>query len=140
MSEDETGNVLKEKEQVIPRETKFENTKFQKNSKYGTEPNSYTKEYAEMVEDLSAICDYICKLLNEGPEVKESLAKRILTLRVIFKMILMKTFANNFDRIGLLEQIIFDMMYEQQMRIAVAAYQRQMQVREQQKKEKDYVQ
>lgn len=142
MTDDEKETCPKRKDIVIPRETTFEKYEIPENLKVWEEPHSYTQEYAEMMEDLSAICDHICKLLNEGPEVKESISKRMLTLRVIFKLLLLKTFANNFDRIGLLEQIIFDIMYEQQMRIAVAAYQRQMQEqsKEQHQREKTYVQ
>ena len=143
MSEDENANKpeSEKKPVVVPRETKFAEYEVPDQLKVWDSPQAYTKEYAEMMADLSAMCDYIAKNLNEGPEVKDSVAKRVLTLRAVIKTIMMKTFCNNFNRVGLLEQMIFDIMYEQQMKIALAAYQRQMQAQadQQRMREKGYV-
>jgi hypothetical protein len=136
MPEENSNKTEKKPDIVIPRDTKFGEYEIPEQLKVWDSPNSYSKEYGETMEDLSAICDYIAKLLNEGPEIKESVAKRMLTLRAVMKTIIMKTFCNNFNRIGLLQQMIFDIQYEQQMKIALAAYQRQMQAQEAIEKEK----
>ncbi len=139
MAENESDNKpdSEKKPVIVPRETKFGEYEVPDQLKVWDGPESYTKEYGEMMADLSALCDHIAKQLNEGPEVKDSVAKRVLTLRAVIKTIMMKTFCNNFNRVGLLEQMIFDIMYEQQMKIALAAYQRQMQAQAQQQRMRD---
>jgi hypothetical protein len=136
MTEENDNKSEKKPDIVIPRDTKLGVYEVPEQLKTWDSPDSYSKEYGEMMEDLSAICDYVAKLLNEGPEIKESVTKRMLTLRAVMKTIIMKTFCNNVNRVGLLAQMIFDIQYEQQMKIALAAYQRQMQTQQEMEKQK----
>jgi hypothetical protein len=103
--------------------------------------DSYTPEFEHMMDEFGSIVDYVCKQLNEGPEVKDNITKRILTLRIIIKALLGKTFINNLSRVGMLEQLLFDIMYEQQMREALTMYKKQQEQAQKEENErmKNYV-
>lgn len=107
---------------IIPRETTFGNYEIPKCLESWSGDSDYGEEYKAMVEDISAICDHLCKLLNEGPETKDSLVKRSLTIRAIFRFIFQRAFLNNFTRLGILEQVKFDVLYGQEMIIAMKNY------------------
>jgi len=67
-----------------------------------------SEEYKEMLGELSSIANYITYRLNEGPETKESIVKRVLTLRAIILELLDNTFLDGFHRYGLLTDILCD--------------------------------
>lgn len=128
---------------IIPRETKFDKYVTPSCLETWSENGAtYSQEYQDQLEDMSAICDHLCKMLNEGSETKDSFTKRALTLRAIIRFLFQRTFLNNFVRLGVLEQIRFDILYTQEMQIALKNYEKAMksQSDEQQKRERNYVQ
>lgn len=124
----EENKPKKKPDIVIPRDTKFE--KYDTPScleTWGEKGVTYSQEYQNLIDDIASICDHLCKLLNEGPETKDSFTKRALTLRAIIRFLFQKTFLNNFTRLGVLEQIRFDILYTQEMQIALKNYEKAMQ-------------
>jgi len=119
---------------VIPRETKFGDYATPECLETWNDESHYGPEYKVMLEDISSICDHLCKLLNEGPETKDSFTKRALTLRAIMRFLLQRTFLNNFVRLGVIEQIRFDLLYNQEMMIQLKNYQKAMQAEQQKAK------
>jgi hypothetical protein len=140
---EEKKNEIKDKIKVvsIPSKVEFKKYDVPDALKIWDSPESMSPEYKEMMDEISSICDYIVKQLNEGPEVSESISKRALTLKAIIKLIMMKTFLNHFYRLGILEQLLYETLYEQQVRQVMSAVQEQMQEQaEKQEKKMSYVQ
>lgn len=133
----EENTPKKKSDIVIPREVKLEAYKSPDClSNWDDENILQTPEYKAMLDDISSICDYLCKQLNEGPETKDSFTKRILTLRAIIRFLLQRTFLNNFMRLGMIEQVKFDILYNQELSIMAQKYAKEMEA--QQKRTRDY--
>jgi hypothetical protein len=121
----ETHNCSKEP-LVVPRKVEFPDYEVPENLASWDVEHQTTPEYNKMVSDILTCADFISKTLNEGPEVKDSVTKRMITLRAVLRVICLKTLATHFLRLGVVEQIKFDILYEQQMQIQMEQYQKMM--------------
>lgn len=74
--------------------------------------NLPSKEYIEMLDELMTLVRYIGKRLNEGPEVKESLMKRTVTLKSILMEITHVTILDGYHRYGILVELLNDVYME----------------------------
>ena len=81
-----------------------------------------TPEYRVMMDNLNVLIDNIAVSLNEGPEVADSVAKRIQSLDAIIKSIMSKVFVSLYDRVAILNKVSFELMYENEMKKAMAQY------------------
>ena len=99
---------------------------------------SITPEYRAMMDNLNVLIDNIAVSLNEGPEVADSVAKRIQSFDAIIKSLMSKVFISLYDRIAILGKVQFELMYDNEMKKAAAQYIAAMQ--EEQKKSDSYVQ
>lgn len=106
--------------------------------KLWNKPSDLTPEYKEMMRVFDILIDYIVVSLNEGPEVKDSVAKRISTIEGVLKTIILKSFISVTDRVAILEKCKFDILYNYKMQVMAAQMAAQM--LKEQKKADEYVQ
>jgi hypothetical protein len=97
-----------------------------------------TPEYRAMMENLNVLIDNIAVSLNEGPEVADSVAKRIQSFDAIIKSLMSKVFISLYDRVAILGKVQFELMYDNEMKKAAAQYMAAMQ--KEQDKGNSYVQ
>ena len=81
-----------------------------------------TPEYRVMMDNLNVLIDNIAVSLNEGPEVVDSVSKRIQSLDAIIKSLMGKVFISLYDRVAILDKVSFELMYENEMKKAMAQY------------------
>lgn len=97
-----------------------------------------TPEYRAMMDNINVMIDNIAVSLNEGPEVADSVAKRIQSFDAIIKSLMGKVFISLYDRIAILGKVQFELMYDTEMKKAAAQYMAIMQ--KEQEKGNSYVQ
>jgi hypothetical protein len=83
--------------------------------KVWTSNKEMSDEYKEMMKTISIMANQICVQLNEGPEVKDSISKRILSLDSIIKILLSRTFLSVYDRVGIINKISFELLATHQL-------------------------
>jgi len=107
---------------IIPRDISIPEYEIPENMAIWASEGDYSEGFKQLLSDLTDICLYVAKQLNEGPEVKDSVAKRVITLKSLIKYLIMRVFLNNIEREGILHQIILDLYYEYQQAEAVKRY------------------
>jgi hypothetical protein len=137
MSEEQKKEI-KKKDIVIPMDLlMLTNLKTPDNLRTWESFDEQSPEYQEMTLELDAITTFIANQLNEGPELKENMGKRVMTFKAVLRTLIKKVFMSNIDRVGVLSQLIFDLQYESEMRKLASAYQKQAE--EEAKKRASYV-
>ena len=91
-----------------------------------TKEKPKTPEFIAMMNDVNDIITHLCNLINQGPEVKENSAKRVMVARAIMKTLLTHSFVTAIDRLGILESIKDDLNSEQRVQMFKDAVQSQM--------------
>jgi len=70
--------------------------------------NQLSKEYIEIMSRNMWLTQAIAKSLNEGPEVKDSLAKRSIALKLLIDNLLKHTFMDGYHKSGVLLELLMD--------------------------------
>lgn len=139
MTEQPEKKDEKKKEIVIPIGISMDkNCEIPENLKSWDTLDEQSPEYKDATNELDAVTTYIANLLNEGPEMKENMGKRVVTFKAVLQTLIKKVFVSNIERIGVLNQLIFSIQYEQEVRKMAMAYQAQLEAEK--KKAAYYVQ
>jgi hypothetical protein len=132
-------NRDKPEETIILPKLKLKNDySIPENLKSWENKDQITPEYRAMMDNINVLIDNIAVSLNEGPEVADSIAKRIQSLDAIVKSLMSKVFISLYDRVAILSKVEFELMYDNEMKKAMAQYAMAMQA--EQKKSDSYVQ
>jgi len=91
----------------------FKEYKTPKNMELWDKTNKMTNECKEMIAELSTIIAYVAEQLNDGPEVKESIAKRCMILKSLVSFLMNQTFLDHLHRYGILHQVMNEMFAKQ---------------------------
>lgn len=100
---------------LVPKNPIMNNYKIPKSMKMWGRGEKQSQEYMDMLGEISACVGYVAKLLNEGPEVNESVAKRTSTLKVVVEALLKCVFLNGFDKQGVLTEISNEMTVDRKI-------------------------
>lgn len=101
-----------------------------------------TPEYRAMMDTINTMIDNIAVSLNEGPELADSVGKRVQSLDAIVKSLLNKVFISLYDRIAILNKIEYELLNDHTMRKMAAQYAQALQAQAEADKKKadNYVQ
>jgi len=72
------------------------------------EKASPSKEYGESLTILLTFAKFIAFKLNDGPETKDSVVKRAVTLKMILSAIVEQTYLDGYHKYGLLYELLND--------------------------------
>ena len=97
-----------------------------------------TPEYHTMMVNINIMIDNIAALLNEGPEVSDGIAKRVMSLDIIIKSLMGKVFISLYDRIAVLNKIEFEFLNDAAMDKLISKYDSALK-KEQKRKVDNYV-
>jgi hypothetical protein len=89
----------------IAKESDF---KVPENQDIWHKPEDMTPEYNEMMNVVSILALYLAKLCNEGPEVKDNISKRLVTVKTMLTMFISNLNISGYMVYGVLTELLLD--------------------------------
>ena len=90
---------------LVPKSIDFGDMKPPKGMEGWDEKNLPKIEYIKLVSKLSILSLHIANQLNIGPEVKDDIPKRTITLKALVKMLVNNTFLDGYHKAGVLTEL-----------------------------------
>lgn len=91
-----------------------------RNMEVWTKEKPMSKKVEKLIDECTNLVAYVGKRLNEGPEVKTNIMKRASIAKALVQFLLAQTYLDDFHRLGILDQIMYDLKARQHQPIILA--------------------
>ena len=102
---------------LIPKKFEIKEPKTLEGLEIWDEGSQMSEEYKQMLHDLSLVMLYSATQLNTGPEVKDSVSKRVLTMRTLLYAFIGNVFVDTYHKAGVLSEILDDILFRGRFKV-----------------------